>query len=137
MNQDESANSLPYFAFSASLRVLGEIPDWEAISRALNLRPTHTHRRGERGRLDNPYPHDAWIYEAQVPEESPATDHVLALCRALEAAKDLALLRERYTVDVFCGYRSDSDHGSFNLSAEALSALGALGLPAHFSVIIT
>ena len=137
MNPDEPANSPPYFAFSASLRILGEIADWEAISRTLNLRPTDTQRRGERGRRDKPYAHDAWIYEAQVPEESPATDHVLALCRALETAKDLASLQERYTVDVFCGYRSDSDYGSFRLSAEALAALGALGLPAHFSVIIT
>jgi Domain of unknown function (DUF4279) len=137
MNSDEPANSPPYFAFSASLRILGDIADWEAISRALNLQPTDTHRRGERGRLDKPQAHDAWIYEVQVTEESPATDHVLALCRALEAAKDLASLRDRYSVDVFCGYRSDSDYGSFSLSAEALSALGALGLPAHFSVIIT
>ena len=137
MNPDESANSPPYFAFSASLRILGDIADWGAISRALNLQPTETHRRGECGRLNKPLAHDAWIYEAQVPEESAATDHVLALCHALEAAQDLASLRERHRVEVFCGYRSDSDYGYFELSTQALSALASLGLPIHFSVIVT
>src|ERR1051326_3047763 len=55
-----------YFANSASLRVFGSALDFDAISTALNLRPTHSHRKGEKGRLPTPWDHDMWSYDPPV-----------------------------------------------------------------------
>jgi hypothetical protein len=37
-----------YFAYSATLRIFGTIPDLDEITRTLGIEPTHAHRRGER-----------------------------------------------------------------------------------------
>src|ERR1035441_6052878 len=51
-----------YFAFRATLRIFGTIPNLDEVSHALGLAPTHVHRRDElRHPSSRPYQHDMWI----------------------------------------------------------------------------
>src|SRR5438094_7740375 len=70
----------PYFGFIATLRIWGDIPDLDDISRRLGLTPTHAHRKGERRGPRSPgYEHDHWSYTAPVDEKRPLEEHILAL----------------------------------------------------------
>src|SRR5436309_28201 len=95
-----------YFNFRASLRIFGEIADLDEISRVLGLSPTHVHRRGERRfPQSRAYVHDMWSYTAPVARERPLEEHLAILWRALEPhVAYLKELKQKLTVDVFCGY---------------------------------
>jgi hypothetical protein len=122
----------PYFDFSATLRIFGDVPDLDAISRELNLRPTCTLKRGDRH-----FKHDMWAYTAPVPEERPLHIHIQTLWRHLKPHKNFLLqMKERCTVDVFCSYRSNSRTAGFEVPAEALSMFVELNIPFGVSVII-
>ena len=69
-----------YFAYSASLRIFGSIPDLEEVTQRLGVTPTSVHRRGERrGPKSQPYKHDMWCYHAPVSENEPLHVHIDAL----------------------------------------------------------
>jgi hypothetical protein len=58
--------------------------DFDAISRALNLSPTHTHRAGDPGRLKNkPYPRDQWALDSPLASEEPLDTHLKWLANQL------------------------------------------------------
>jgi hypothetical protein len=61
----------------------------------------------------------------------------MALWRAIEAhVPYLKMLKERVTVDVFCGYLSNCDHAGFEVSHKALVLFTELEVPFGVSVII-
>ena len=69
-----------YFAYSASLRIAGEISDMDKISATLGLSPTHSHRKGERrGAKAVPYRQDMWSYSPPVEKSEPLHSHIDAL----------------------------------------------------------
>lgn len=127
-----------YFKYSATLRIYGVIPDFNKISRALSLTPTYTHRRGERGRSTSiPYEHDMWAYTVPVDEASHLRDHIDALWREIRPKTDQILAFKRHaTVDVFLGYRSNSDTAGVEVPAEALEMFTALQIPFGLSIIV-
>jgi hypothetical protein len=133
---DESEHT--YYCHGASLRIYGEIGDLDAISSQLGLEPTHAHRRGERaGPRSPPWPHDMWIYEPPLAEEQPLEEHLRALWRALEPNADyLKGLKEHLTVDVFCGYRSNSGTAGFVVAHDALEIFRVLEVDFGVSVIV-
>lgn len=52
-----------FFAYSATLRIAGQIPDMDDITAKLALDPTHSHRMGEKhGPKSAPFPSDMWCY---------------------------------------------------------------------------
>jgi len=62
----------PYFCYSATLRIWGDIPDPDAISRRLGLEPTHAHRKGDkRGPRSPGHKHDQWSYMAPSMRRGP------------------------------------------------------------------
>ena len=128
----------PYFCFSATLRIWGAIPDLDAISRRLGLEPTHAHRKGEkRGPRSPGYRHDHWSYSPPVAEERPLEEHILALCEAVRQHVDyLKSLKEKLNVDVFCGYRSNSQTAGFQVGHECLELFTQLEVPFGVSVIV-
>lgn len=70
----------PYFAYSATLRISGDIPDLKAISTELGLVPTHTHKKGEkRAPRSAPYRQDMWSYSPELKESEPLYKHIEAL----------------------------------------------------------
>ena len=48
----------------------------------------------------------------------------------------LKSLKQRFKVDVFCGYRSNCDHAGFEVSHKCLELFTALEVPFGVSVII-
>lgn len=128
----------PYFHFSATLRIYGDGLDFEAITAAMGLRPTHAHKKGESRRPGgHPYPDDAWHYSSGLPEDAPLDAHLQTLwADVAPACAFLMSLKLQHRVDVFCGYRSDSDHAGFQVEAKSLAIFTALEIPFGVSVII-
>jgi len=69
-----------YFAYSATLRIFGKIPNLDAITKALGIAPTKTHRVGQRrGPRSPPYKDDHWSFDPGVSESEPIENHINAL----------------------------------------------------------
>ena len=129
-----------YYKYLASLRVFGKKVNLEEISEKLGIKPTETHRRGERlGKTSKMmYPNDIWILDAPVPRESDLEKHLLWLKKKLLPHKKYIWeLKKKYHVDFFCGYRSNNDQGGFSLSPKCLELFVELGIQLEFSIIIT
>jgi hypothetical protein len=135
----EDAEEPSYFAYSASLRIFGAIPNLDEISRNLGLTPTHVHRRGEsRQPSARPYLHDMWTYKAPVEKSQPLHVYIDALWAAIRDRKQYLLdLKQTTTVDVFCGYRSNSDTAGVEVPYKSLQIFQELELPFGLSIIIT
>ena len=127
-----------YFAYRAMLRIFGTIPDVGEVSQKLGLAPTHVHRRGElRHPSSRPYQHDMWIYEPSVRESEPLYAHIDALWAAIRDRKQYLLdLKRTATVDVFCGYRSNSDTAGVEVPYQSLQIFQELEVPFGLSIII-
>ena len=129
----------PYFAYSATLRIFGDFLDLDGITQQLGLTPTNSHRKGERaGPRSAPYQHDMWAYEPPVPEEQPLEVHIDALWTDIKhATAYLRTLKQLAIVDVFLGYRSNSDQAGISVPAASLTMFVELELPFGLSIIIT
>jgi hypothetical protein len=128
-----------WFKYSATLRIFGDIGDLDAITARLGVTPTHTHRHGERPLPTsiNCYQHDMWSYAAPVPEDRPLQVHLEALWRVVRPhVAYLKGLKERLTVDVFCGYRSNCGTAGFEVDHRALVIFTELEVPFGVSVTI-
>ena len=126
-----------YFHFCATLRIYGDGVPFEEISRRLGVEPTHVHRKGEhRGPRSPAYRDDSWCLESALPETEPLERHIEALWQVVRPAVDyLKSLKQRFTVDVFCGYRSNCDIAGFEVSHNCLELFTALEVPFGVSVI--
>ena len=128
-----------FFAYSATLRVFGDIPNLNDISVALGLRPTHTHKKGDVSPGGaSPYRHDMWSYDAPVDKSEPLHKHIDELWTKLKPHKDYLLgLKKSVTVDVFLGYRSDCDTAGVEVPHTSLEMFTQLQVPFGLSVIIS
>lgn len=128
-----------YFAYSACLRIFGDIGDIDAISKKLGVEPGDVHKKGEPRSKRNlmPWEFDMWSYTSPVPEDRPLDVYIQKLWSIIKPHKDYLLsLKKTLTVDVFCGYRSNSDTAGFEVSAAALEMFIELDIPFGVSVII-
>jgi hypothetical protein len=128
-----------YFAYSATLRIFGNIPNMDEISTRLNLKPTDSHRKGEKcdSRAEG-YRHDMWSYTAPVDKSAELHEHIDALWIALKLHKRYLLkLKESLSVDVFLGYRSNCDTAGVEVSHTSLEIFSELRIPFGISIIVT
>jgi len=127
-----------HFAYSATLRIFGSIPDLDAVSAALHLQPTHTHRKGNRGRLRQSYDSDMWSYDSPVEKSEPLYKHIDALWAKLKPHKQyLIALKKHATVDVFLGYRSDCETAGVEVPYTSLELFTDLQVPFGLSIIVS
>lgn len=128
-----------YFNFSATLRIFGNIPSIDELSQTLGVSPTHSHRRREnRDPLSLPYRHDMWIYEVPITSTEPLHIHIDELWNVFRSRKhELLRLKDDLTVDVFLGYRSNSDNAGVEVPAKSLEMFIELQIPFGLSIIIT
>lgn len=128
-----------YFNFTVTLRVHGDGVPFDEITARLEVQPTHVHRKGEkRGPASPGYPSDMWQFKPALPKSEPLDRHLEALWQVVQPAVDyLKELKQRFKVDVFCGYRSNCDHAGFEVSHRSLELFTALEVPFGVSVIIT
>jgi hypothetical protein len=138
LNGDEPDEAF-YFCFSATLRIHGDGIPFEEISQRLGVQPTNLHRKGERRGPRSPaYRDDAWLYKPSLPETEPLERHIDALWQVVRPAVGyLKALKQRFKIDVFCGYRSNCDHAGFEVSHSCLELFTALEVPFGVSVIVT
>lgn len=127
-----------YFRFSAALRIHGDGVPFEEISERLAVGPTHVHRKGEqRGPRSPACRDDAWHFQPALPETEPLERHIEALWEVVQPHVEyLKALKQRFKVDVFCGYRSNCDHAGFEVSHKCLELFTALEIPFGVSVIV-
>lgn len=128
----------PYVDYSATLRIFGQSLDLDGISSTLVLRPTYVHRRGSRaGPGSPPREHDMWSYSAPVPEERPLHVHVSTLWSHIRAHRDyLVELKRTCSVDVFLGYRSNSQTAGIEVPPDCLAMFIELDIPLGLSIIV-
>jgi hypothetical protein len=126
------------FAYCASLRIFGQDLPFEEISSRLGVEPTHRRRKGERrGHRSPEYREDACRFDSGLPETEPLERHIESLWQIVKPQVDyLKSLKTRYTVDVFCGYRSNCDHAGIEVPHTCLQLFTALEIPFGVSIII-
>jgi hypothetical protein len=139
----EEPDETNYFCFSATLRIHGEDIHFEEISQRLSVQPTHLHRKGERrgsrspAYRDDAWRDDAWHFQPSLPASEPLERHIEALWEVVKPQLEyLKALKQRFKVDVFCGYRSNCDHAGFEVPHKCLELFTALEVPFGVSVII-
>ena len=134
----EEPDEATYFCYSATLRIHGDNVPFEEISHRLGVQPTHLHRKGEQHEPRSAsYRDDAWHYESALPETEPLDRHIDALWHVVKPHIGyLKSLKQRFNVDVFCGYRSNCDHRGFAVPHHSLALFTALEVPFDVSVII-
>jgi hypothetical protein len=134
----EEPDEKNYFRFSATLRIHGDDLPFDEITERLGVQPTRLHRNGDRRGPRSPgYRDDAWQFQPSLPETEPLERHIEALWRVvLPHVEYLKALKERFKVDVFCGYRSNCDHAGFQVSHRCLELFTALEVPFGVSVIV-
>jgi hypothetical protein len=128
-----------YFAYSATLRIFGDELPLDEITCALGVQPTRTQRKGGRPKPTSKmvYRQDAWRLSSSLPETEPLHRHIDEVWTAVKAhAEYLKELKRRYTVDVFCGYRSNCDHAGIEVPASSLEMFTVLEIPLGISIII-
>jgi hypothetical protein len=128
-----------YFAYSASLRIFGDVPDLDELTQRLGVAPTHAHRKGDlRGGPTSPlYKHDMWMYTAPVQRTEPLHVHIDALWNTFKGHKQyLLLLKHDLTVDVFLGYRSNCDSAGVKVPYQSLEIFRELQVPFGLSIIV-
>jgi len=78
-----------------------------------------------------------WIYQPSVDRERPLDEHIMALWDAVRPhIPYLRDLKQRFQLDVFCGYRSNSDTAGFRVDHRCLGLFSELDIPFEVSVII-
>lgn len=137
VNGDEP-NEGTYRCFCATLRIHGDGVPFEEISRRLAVDPTHLHRKGERRGPRSPaWRDDAWHFRPALPETDPLEHHIEAIWEVVGPhVAYVKTLKQRFAVDVFCGYRSNCDIAGFELSHTSLELFTSLEIPFGVSVII-
>jgi hypothetical protein len=128
-----------YFAYSATLRIFGEISSLEEISAGLDLQPSRTHRKGDKKGPRSPgFRHDMWSYSPTLDKSEPLAKHIDVLWEKLKPHKEYLLgLKTSVTVDVFLGYRSNSGTAGFEVPCSSLEMFTELKIPFGVSVIVT
>lgn len=127
-----------YFAYSATLRIFGSIPDLDEITQRLGVVPSDTDRKGDRrGERLPPFQHDMWMYRAPVKETEPLHVHIDTLWNTFRERKEYLLqLKQGLTVDVFLGYRSNCDNAGVEVPYQSLEIFKELGVPFGLSIIV-
>lgn len=127
-----------YFAYSATLRIFGDIPDHSKITNEMGLIPTRVQKKSERrGERSPPNKFDCWAYSPALSEAEPLENHINALWNAIKPKRNFLLeLKRSLTVDVFLGYRSNCDHAGIEIPHTCLEMFVELQIPFGISIVV-
>jgi hypothetical protein len=120
----------------AGLRIMGEDIDLDAISRELNLTPSHVHRRGELDKSGDQYAHDMWLLDSPLGKHEQLDAHLKWLGKQLKPHSGyLKSVKNIARVDVFCSCTAVGE-GGLSLTPDSLSVSTELGLNLELSLIL-
>ncbi len=128
-----------YFAYRASLRIFGDNLPLDEITRELGIQPTYTRRKGDRSKPTSKtvYRDDAWFFDSSLPDTEPLHRHIDEVWTAVKPrAMYLKGLKQRFNIDMFCGYRSNCDHAGIEVPASSLEMFTTLEIPLGMSIIV-
>ena len=114
--------------------------DFEAISKTLELIPTHTHRQGDSSPLKGrPYPCDLWEISSPLSTDAPLDVHLKWMAEKLRPhyAYILSLKSPDTSISIFWGYTTENEQNDFSISPEALEIFVTLGIPLEVSILAT
>ncbi len=78
-----------------------------------------------------------WSYSPDLDESEPLQKHIDCLWSDLKSQKEYLLqLKDKLTVDVFLGYRSNCDHAGIEVPHTSLEMFTELQIPFGVSIII-
>ena len=127
---------LLHFAYSATLRIMGENVPFDEIEHILNLKGSHKHRKGDK-RGKGVYREDLWSLESPLSEEKPLEKHLDWLWEHLKQHKNYLLrLKQKHRLDIFAGYRSNCDHAGIEIPIESMQIYFELEIPFGLSIIV-
>lgn len=120
----------------ATFVIQGTGLDLDAISRAIGIAPTHTHRKGELSKLKKPLPHDMWSLTSPLDRKEPLDMHLRWLGSQLEPYYEfIKSLKAAADVYITCGYTTDREQCGFSLSPEALAIFTRLGISMEVNIL--
>jgi len=116
----KSDSWVPYFNFSATLRISDIGVRHDEISRVTGLAPTMVHLAGEQraNRGLETWARDLWSLKSPRPKPEPLIVHLDWLWTEVGPHVEYfnSLIADGAFVDIFCGYISDCDHCGFDLA---------------------
>jgi hypothetical protein len=127
----------PRESFRVTFVIQGLSLDFEAISRALNITPTHTHRTRDLSKTKRRFPHDMWsLTSPLMDQQEPFDAHLKWLADQLKPNYDfIKSLKSSAEVYIRCGYTTEREQSGFTLSPEALTILTDLGISLDVSIL--
>ena len=125
---------------SAALRIMDAAHLHTEIERKTGLSPSESHVSGEpiHPRSKRKWSGDLWCLESPLDEEEKLTSHLVWLLGKLSPHSGYlrSLMEAGIRMDIFCGYRSNSDTAGFSVEPSALRLFHELPVPMEVSVII-
>jgi len=128
-----------YFKYSVRLRIFSESGlNFKDIENNLSIIPNYTHRKGDRRTPKSPeYKHDMWSYKLCLDKTEPLENYLYKLWSEIKPHKEYILnLKNNATVDIFCGYRSNSDTAGIQVAHQSLEIFRELEIDFGLSIII-
>jgi len=130
---------MTYYAHSASLRVMDAPELHDEITRKTGIEPSHCHKKGEARLPNGTWENSIWMIESPLGPEAEMSAHLQWLWQ--QVAPQVSVFKELkasgVALDVFCGFRTDTDTGGFSNQPKALSIVTELEIPIEVSVIVT
>ena len=137
-----NTKKIPYHFFSADIRIDGLPELYDTVLATMRLVPTATHRKGDlmypRSKGTRLWPNDHWSMGSPLPEEVSLSEHLNWLWNQIEPHKEVfsLLITKGLLIDIFCGYRTNMDMGSFTITPDSLKVFVELGIRMEVSAVI-
>jgi hypothetical protein len=130
---------MTYYAHSAALRVMDAPGLHDEITRKTGIEPSHSHKKGEVRTPKGTWENSIWMLESPLGWKEEMSAHLNWLWQ--QVAPHVAYLKDLKAsgvkLDVFCGFRTDTDTGGFSIQPGALAIITELEIPIEVSVIVT
>jgi Domain of unknown function (DUF4279) len=138
-DRDEDAMTTNAKRACASLRISSQARSAAQVTKIIGLPPTSFYEKGDLVSRKSQTPgyrqNSMWILESDLPADAMLDDHVDSICCLVELRSvALKTLRRDCSIDVFCGFFSDSEQAGFMLSKETIRKLAALEVDLIFDV---
>jgi hypothetical protein len=129
---------MTYYAHSATLRIL-DAPDLhEEITLKTGMQPSHAHKIGEEKTPGAAWDNSIWMLESPLGPQAEISEHLEWLWRQVRPHVSYfkGLKTSGVKLDIFCGFRTDTDTGGFSIEPSALAIVTELQIPIEVSVIV-
>jgi len=124
---------------SAALRIRSSILTVAEISKAMQCSATNSFDKGtpysQRTHKSNNREESIWILDSGCSETDPLEFHLDQIISFIEVKeRDIMNLLNTCSIDVFCGYSSETGQGGFTLNSSLLQRIAKLTIDITFDI---